>query len=213
MARKVFNQITIRFYILVSRMFYMHYVIKLTVFISTIVLTTLSFAAGESGQGSAGAACARCHGADGNSSGGQYPSLARQKEEYLIKQMHDFKSGARVNAQMSPLIAAFSDEQIVAIAKYYSGENIAKQRGIDEDLAKAGGDIAKTRGCAACHQANYRGAGVIPRLSRQKRVYLVKSMKDFRDGKRTNDNGIKTEIMKTLTDDEIKSLSHFLAGM
>jgi len=127
--------------------------------------------------------------------------------------MHDFKSGARVNAQMTPLIALLTDEEINAIAKFYSEENITKQRGIDEDLAKLGKDIAKTRGCAACHQANYRGAGVIPRLSRQKRIYLVKSMTDFRDGKRTNDNGIKTEIMKTLSDEEIKSLSHFLAGM
>ncbi|HBZ18893.1 MAG TPA: cytochrome C, partial [Betaproteobacteria bacterium] len=68
-------------------------------------------------------------------------------------------------------------------------------------------------GCATCHQANYRGAGTIPRLSRQKRVYLETIMKDFRDGKRTNDNGLKGEFMKNLSDEDIKALSHFLAGM
>jgi len=186
---------------------------KILSFILLSLLSVNGYAADQSGRGAIGGSCARCHGVDGNSSGGQYPSLAKQKMEYLIKQMHDFKSGARVNAQMTPLIAVLTDEEINGIAKFYSEENITKQRGIDEDLAKLGKDIAKTRGCAACHQANYRGAGVIPRLSRQKRIYLVKSMTDFRDGKRTNDNGIKTEIMKTLSDEEIKSLSHFLAGM
>ena len=185
--------------------------IKLTVFLCLNSLSAIS--AGQTGQGAVGGSCARCHGADGNSSGGQYPSLAKQKMEYLVKQMQDFKSGARANAQMTPLIAVLTDEEINAIAKFYSEENITKQRGIDEGLADLGKDIAKTRGCATCHQANYRGAGVIPRLSRQKRIYLVKSMTDFRDGKRTNDNGIKTEIMKTLSDEEIKSLSHFLSGM
>jgi cytochrome c553 len=191
----------------------MHQIAKHLSFIFLLLLSVSGYAADRGGQGAIGGSCARCHGADGNSSGGQYPSLAKQKMEYLVKQMHDFKSGARVNAQMTPLIAVLTDEEINAIAKFYSEENITKQRGIDEDLAKMGEDIAKTRGCAACHQANYRGAGVIPRLSRQKRIYLVKSMTDFRDGNRTNDNGIKTEIMKTLSDEEIKSLSHFLAGM
>ena len=186
---------------------------KLLSFILLFLLSLNGYAADQGGRGAIGGSCARCHGVDGNSSGGQYPSLAKQKMEYLVKQMHDFKSGARVNAQMTPLIAVLTDEEINAIAKFYSEENITKQRGMDEDLAKLGKDIAKTRGCAACHQANYRGAGVIPRLSRQKRIYLVKSMTDFRDGKRTNDNGIKTEIMKTLSDEEIKSLSHFLSGM
>lgn len=186
---------------------------KILSFILLSLLSINGYAADQGGRGAIGGICARCHGVDGNSSGGQYPSLAKQKMEYLVKQMHDFKSGARVNAQMTPLIAVLTDDEINAIAKFYSEENITKQRGIDEDLAKLGKDIAKTRGCAACHQANYRGAGVIPRLSRQKRIYLVKSMTDFRDGKRTNDNGIKTEIMKTLSDEEIKSLSHFLAGM
>jgi cytochrome c553 len=191
----------------------MHQIAKHLSFIFLLLLSINGYAADQGGQGAIGGSCARCHGADGNSSGGQYPSLAKQKMEYLVKQMHDFKSGARVNTQMTPLIAVLTDDEINAIAKFFSEENITKQRGIDEDLAKLGKDIAKTRGCAACHQANYRGAGVIPRLSRQKRIYLVKSMTDFRDGKRTNDNGIKTEIMKTLSDEEIKSLSHFLAGM
>jgi cytochrome c553 len=175
-------------------------------------MTSTAYSQAKSAQQLVGA-CARCHGADGNSSSGQYPSLARQNQEYLIKQLHDFKSGVRSNGQMSPLVGVLTDEDIVTLAEFYYGEHIVRQRGIDEDLAKIGKDIAKERGCASCHQANYRGAGPIPRLSRQKRVYLEKTMKDFRDGNRTNDNGLKSTVMNALSDKEVKALSHFLSGL
>ncbi|MDC1312189.1 cytochrome c4 [Burkholderiales bacterium] len=186
--------------------------ISLSFLVGFLTITSTAYSQAKTAQELVGA-CARCHGTDGNSSAGQYPSLARQNEEYLIKQLHDFKSGARANGQMSPLVGVLNDEDIITLARFYYGENIVRQRGIDEELAKLGKDVAETRGCAACHQANYRGAGPIPRLSRQKRVYLEKTMKDFRDGNRTNDNGLKTEVMKVLSDEEVKALSHFLAGM
>jgi len=157
-------------------------------------------------------ACARCHGPDGNSPG-QYPSLARQNAEYTIKQLMEFKSGVRKDNQMSPMVGVLNDENIVVLAKFYAGENLSRQRGIDKDLAAQGKKLAAELKCASCHQNNYRGKKEVPRLARQKRVYLVKQMKDYRDGKRTNDNGVKTKEVKTLTDDQIKVLSHYFAGM
>ncbi|MEJ6565046.1 MAG: c-type cytochrome [Burkholderiales bacterium] len=185
---------------------------KLIMLIGFLSVTAIGHTQEKTAQELVGA-CARCHGADGNSSSGQYPTLARQNVDYLIKQLHDFKSEARSNGQMSPLVGILNDQDIITLANFYYEENILAQRGIDEDLAKVGKEIAKTSGCATCHQANYRGAGTIPRLSRQKRVYLEKIMKDFRDGTRTNDNGLKGEFMKNLSDEDIKALSHFLAGM
>jgi cytochrome c553 len=38
-------------------------------------------------------------------------------------------------------------------------------------------------------------------------------MKDFRDGNRTNDNGLKSTVMNALSDKEVKALSHFLSGL
>lgn len=187
-------------------------IISVTCFLGFLTITSPAHSQAKSAQELVGA-CARCHGTDGNSSSGQYPSLARQNQEYIIKQLHDFKSGVRSNGEMSPLVGVLTDEDIITLAKFYYEEHIVRQKGIDEDLAKIGKDIAKEHGCASCHQANYRGAGPIPRLSRQKRVYLEKTMKDFRDGNRTNDNGLKTTVMDALSDEEVKALSHFLSGM
>ena len=159
------------------------------------------------------AACAHCHGTDGNSSSGQYPSLARQNKAYIVKQLMDFKTGKRTDGQMSPMVGVLKEEDTRLLADFYSGENLVRQRGIDEELAAKGKQLAAELNCASCHQKNYRGKEEVPRLARQKRVYLVKQMTDFRDGNRTNDNGIKTEAVKNLSDEQIKVLSHYFAGM
>jgi cytochrome c553 len=180
--------------------------------LATLLLSTPAWADSTSGA-SLIAACAHCHGTDGNSSSGQYPSLARQNKEYLVKQLLDFKAKTRKDMQMSPMVGVLKEDDVQLLANYYNGENIVRQRGIDQDLAAQGKKLAAELKCAGCHQKNFRGQKEIPRLSRQKRVYLVKQMKDYRDGKRTNDNGVKTPEVKNLTDDQIKVLSHYFAGM
>ncbi len=47
------------------------------------------------------AACASCHGEDGNSMVSTFPKLAQQHSSYLVKQLKAFKSGARKNPMMS----------------------------------------------------------------------------------------------------------------
>lgn len=157
-------------------------------------------------------ACARCHGEDGNASG-QYPNLAGQQSEYTAKQLMDFKTGARKNSQMSPFVGVLSEQDMRTLGDYYAGEFLKRQRAPDEGLAEQGKKIAAKLNCASCHQGNYRGVNVIPRLSRQNRVYLVNQMKAFRDGERANDNGLKMPFMKDLTDEQIEALSHYFSGM
>ena len=72
------------------------------------------------------AVCAACHGPAGVSVSPQWPNLAGQKEAYLIKQMKDFKSGARKEPTMLPFITPLSDEDIKNLAAYYSGLKCGK---------------------------------------------------------------------------------------
>lgn len=177
----------------------------------SLFLAASALAEGKSAQQLIGA-CARCHGEDGNASG-QYPDLAGQQAEYTAKQLMDFKSGARKNSQMSPFVGVLSEQDTRTLGEYYAGEFPKRQRGIDKDLAAQGKKIAAELNCASCHQKNYRGVNVIPRISRQNRVYLSNQMKAFRDGERSNDNGLKAPFMKDLSDEQIEALSHYFAGM
>lgn len=67
------------------------------------------------------AACASCHGTHGVSQQGM-PNLAGQQSSYLVKQMKDFKAGVRPATIMHQLAKGYTDEQIDALAAYFSAQ-------------------------------------------------------------------------------------------
>jgi len=76
-----------------------------------------------------------------------------------------------------------------------------------------GKKIAEEAQCVSCHQPGYKGMNEFPRLARQKYPYLVKQLKDFRDGTRTNDNGVMGPTTKTLTDEQIQAIAQYLSSL
>ncbi|MDP2821856.1 MAG: c-type cytochrome [Sulfuritalea sp.] len=65
--------------------------------------------------------------------------------------------------------------------------------------------------CALCHGAQGESASAVyPRLAAQHPDYIVKQLKDFRDGRRKSET--MTEMAKDLQDEEIAGLAAFFAG-
>jgi cytochrome c553 len=71
------------------------------------------------------AACASCHGDNGNSIVSSFPKLAQQHSSYLIKQLKAFKSGTRKNPMMSSIAMGLTDEDMVDIAAYYAEQEVS----------------------------------------------------------------------------------------
>jgi cytochrome c553 len=67
------------------------------------------------------AACANCHGTNGVSQQGM-PNLAGRERGYLVQQMQDFKTGKRPATIMHQLAKGYTDEQIDALAAYFSAQ-------------------------------------------------------------------------------------------
>lgn len=65
------------------------------------------------------AACAGCHGTHGLAESG-HPSLAGVSQNELLKKMLDFKTGASPATLMHQLTRGYSDEQLAALAAYFS---------------------------------------------------------------------------------------------
>src|SRR6266568_475069 len=65
------------------------------------------------------AACATCHGTNGASRQGM-PNLAGQQRSYLVQQMQDFRAGKRPATIMHQIARGYTDEQIDALAAYFS---------------------------------------------------------------------------------------------
>ena len=66
--------------------------------------------------------CAACHGPDGNSAAPDFPKLAGQHYDYLVKSLRDYKSGARKNAIMAPQVANLNPRDFEDLAAYYSAQ-------------------------------------------------------------------------------------------
>lgn len=64
--------------------------------------------------------CFVCHGADGLAKLPDAPNLAGQNEAYLIKALKDYRSGKREHEVMSMMAKNLSDEDIAAVAGYFS---------------------------------------------------------------------------------------------
>lgn len=158
--------------------------------------------------------CAHCHGTDGNSSSGLYPNLAGQTREYVFRQIMAFKEGKRKNAMMSPSVGILSEQDAQDLAEYFSSQTML--RGSfkpDPALVAQGKKVAEEAQCAACHQVGFKGLNEIPRISRQKHTYVIKQLKDYRDGVRVNDEGIMAATVKNLTDEQIEALGHYLSSL
>jgi cytochrome c553 len=166
------------------------------------------------------AACASCHGADGNSGSPANPKLAGQHPEYLVKQLQEYKSGKRANAIMQGMAATLSDADMKNVAAWLATQKAKPGFAKDKELVALGeriwrGGIAdrQVAACAGCHSPN--GAGIpsqYPRLSGQHADYTAAQLTAFREGVRKN-NVQMTQVAAKLNDREIRAVSDYVAGL
>lgn len=67
------------------------------------------------------AACANCHGTNGQAQPGM-ESLAGVNKDDIVKKMLDFKAGRKPATIMHQLAKGYSDDQIQAIAAYFAAQ-------------------------------------------------------------------------------------------
>jgi cytochrome c553 len=75
----------------------------------------------DSGARQMAATCSACHGTNGHSVGGT-PMLAGLDRAHFIRQMKDFKSGARPATVMHRHAAGYSDAEIEKMANYFAAQ-------------------------------------------------------------------------------------------
>lgn len=88
-------------------------------FLALVSLPALAGGDAAAGKAKAGV-CAGCHGPQGVSTNPVWPSLAGQQEQYLTKQMKDFRDGKRADPVMAPMAQGLSDQDIENLSAYYS---------------------------------------------------------------------------------------------
>lgn len=165
-------------------------------------------------------ACVSCHGASGNSTIATNPKLAGQPEAYLYKQLVNFAGPQRNNPVMTTYAKMLSDDEKKNIAAYLSTQAPKAGAAKNKDTVELGkkiyrGGIAEKRvpACASCHGPAGGGVPALyPRLAGQHQDYTTAQLTAFRQDGRKN-SAEMTTIATRLSDDEIKAVSDYVAGL
>ncbi len=182
----------------------------------------LAFAA-SSGASAGGASaamlsdtCAGCHGTDGASGGPAMPTIAGMSNDFFIEVMQGYASGDLPSTIMGRIAKGYSEGEIKAMAKHYSGLKFtpAKQKH-DAKLAQKGAKL-HDKYCEKCHAEGGSSAeddaGI---LKGQWAPYVKWTLADYIDGSRTASKKMKKKLSKMVKkegDKGIEALLNFYAS-
>ena len=177
----------------------------------------------KAGQAKA-AVCGACHGVDGNSSVPMYPKLAGQSEQYIVRQLTDFKGSIRQNPIMLGMASPLSTQDMHDIGAYFASQKslpgVADQALVEqgEKLFRQGDPTRTIPACMACHSIDGRGnpGAMYPQLSGQHAQYIEATLKSWHDGTTwgTDANAqIMPSIAQKLDSKDIAALASYIEGL
>ena len=190
---------------------------KIAASIATLSIACALLASPAAAQGNAerGAklayTCQGCHGIEGYRNA--YPSyrvpkLGGQKAAYLVAALQGYRDGSREHPTMQAQASSMSDEDMQDLAAYFS--SVANETVAAGGSETAGIEAAST--CVACHGQN--GISVSPTwptLAGQYEDYLRHALNQYRDG--TRKNAVMAQMAAPLTDEDVKLLASYYAGL
>lgn len=172
---------------------------------------------GSGGDPAAGQAkantCIGCHGVANYSNvypTYHVPKLGGQSADSLVSALQAYESGDRSHPTMQGQAASLSEQDMRDLAAYLS-----QSEGSTEGQGARTPDAwveQRAQTCAGCHGP--KGATPIanyPIIAGQYKSYLIRTLQDYRDGKRQNP--IMSGQVQGLTDAQIEALAGYYARM
>jgi len=172
------------------------------------------------GTAAGATACAQCHAFNGVSDGsGAFPRIAGQSVYYLAAQLHDFASGVRANAIMSPIAKLLSPDDIADVSSYYSRVEapFPPLKAPDPALVKQGETIATqgdaARGIQSCNRCHGPGgvgeSPAIPYLEGQYAHYTAFTLQMWQQGYRKSSADAMEVMAKKLNGQETAAIAAY----
>jgi cytochrome c553 len=198
--------------------------LAVTLTLLTIHSSLPAQAAGDPDAGKEKAAqCASCHGADGNSLNPEWPKLAGQHADYLVKQLQYFEAGERENVTMKPMASVLDAQGREDVAAFYAKQKVSPGKAdpklveLGERIYRSGNPESGVAPCMGCHGPNGAGnpAALYPALRGQHAKYTEIQLHGFAEGKRVNENAKKMMqlLARRMTNREIRAVSSYIQGL
>lgn len=151
------------------------------------------------------AACAKCHGEDGNSKTPGVPGLAGQQPHYLVVAIQEYLKKERKAAPMHALLPGLSKLDMESLALYFASQPPA------ERAAPPFGDPAQgeplSAVCGGCHGSHGVSTdSATPSLAAQDATYLVEAIKAYRATRKRENMRL---YVTGLSDKDIQNIAAF----
>ena len=153
------------------------------------------------------AACAECHGEDGNSTTSGIPSLAGQQPRYLVVAIQEYLHKERSAAPMHALLPGLTKLDLESLALYFASQEPAQRAAAPLGDAAAGEPLSAV--CGGCHGAHGVSTdSATPSLAAQDPRYLVDAIKAYRTTRKRENMRL---YITGLSDKEIENIAAFYA--
>jgi len=177
--------------------------------VATAVVATAASAQPAGGIETKASICGACHGQNGMPLDPKtMPIIWGQQVYFLVKQLHDYRSGERNNPVMAGFAKQFTIEELRPLAAFFA----AKQWPAKQGGAPAGEPPKGIAQCQACHAMTFEGAPSGPRLKGQSYEYLIAQMNQFANDIRTNNEDMP-KVMKALSQADREAMAKYIAGL
>lgn len=158
--------------------------------------------------------CVACHGPQGNSQVTQIPSLAGQPKIFMENQLVLIREGLRDIPAMKGVLDGLKDNDLIALAKYFSEQVPVPLPGpVDAERFERGKVLARSMLCGTCHLPDYKGREQMPRLAGQHENFLRTVMEEYRDKPGPGRDTVMNNALHGLTNQHLDDLAHFLANV
>ena len=190
---------------------------KIVASAATLLIAALIFAQPAAAEGNAEAGeaiaytCLGCHGIEGYRNA--YPSfrvpkLGGQKAGYLEIALKGYRAGTRKHPTMVGQANSLSDQEIADVSAYLATLGA-------ETVAAGGSDVTpfdKAAACEACHGSNGISINAAwPTLAGQYEDYLLNSLKQYRDG--TRSDPVMTAQAALIAEEDLAKLAFYYSRL
>jgi len=170
------------------------------------------------------AVCAGCHGDRGaGSEAVGAPRLAGMNADYLAHTLSMFKDGTRASVVMKPMAQSLSDDDMHALATYFSAQHpplAQTQHAPSADMISAGKRLAESGGengvpsCFSCHGPSGQGNGArYPAIAGQPKAFSIARIHEFQARARAAPPkpGSMTEVASRMDDAQLEASAAYFS--
>jgi len=159
--------------------------------------------------------CLACHGATGQSETENVPSLGAQPAKYVLIQLFMFREKLRPVEPMTELTKGWSDADLQQAADFIARLPPPKPAADPVDPARL--ERARVQGeqnhCNVCHRPDFSGQENVPRLAGQREDYVLKALREYKNGARHGYEPTMAEVLQPIEDAQLVEFGYYLSRL